>query len=103
MIRRYIASALIVIFFSYAAYLICYDGGKPELIGFSKLNENFMNKILILTGQKKPELTPEEKAQQADLDAAKKAKDDAEAAAKKDADKDKDKDKPSGGAWGNSQ
>lgn len=91
MMRRYISSALIVFFFAYAAYLICYDGGKPTVVTFEKLSANIHNKYLILTGQKEPEPTPEEKAKQAELDSAKKDKDAAEEAAKTDADKDKGK------------
>lgn len=62
MIRRYIAATLIVLFFSYAAYLIVTDGGKPNtIISFAELNENIHNKFLVLTGQKKAELSPHEK------------------------------------------
>lgn len=63
MIRRYIAATLIVLFFSYAAYLIVTDGGKPNtIISFAKLNNNVHNKFLVLTGQKEAKLAPHEKA-----------------------------------------
>lgn len=68
MIRRYIAAALIVAFFSYAAYLILTDGGKSDsTITFSKMNENIQKKFMILTGQLEPDLTPEELAKEKEL------------------------------------
>lgn len=59
MLRRYIASALIVCFFAYAAYLIITNGGKPEIITFTQLNQNINKKIQVLMGAKS-ELTPYE-------------------------------------------
>ena len=47
MIRRYLAVAFIVLFFSYALYLIATDGGKG-LIKFQKLSENLNERIKLL-------------------------------------------------------
>ena len=87
MIRRYIAVALIIFFFSYAAYLIITDGGKDTTITFDKLNENIQNKFMILTGQKEASPTPYELAKKKELDELKAAREAAEKKAKEDAEK----------------
>lgn len=72
MIRRYIATSLIVFFFAYAAYLIVTDGGtSSSTITFVKLNNNIQNRFLVLTGQKVAEPTAYEKEKQKELDALK--------------------------------
>lgn len=82
MIRRYIAVTLIVLFFSYASYLIITDGGKPNTtITFTKLNENINKKFSILTGKLKPELTPDELAKIEELKKIKAAQEAAQALA----------------------
>lgn len=68
MIRRYIATALLIFFFSYAAYLIVTDGGKNEIITFEKLNKNIHKKFKILTGQETSKKTPFEEKKQWELD-----------------------------------
>lgn len=67
MIRRYIATALLIFFFSYAAYLIVTDGGKNEIITFEKLNNNIHEKFKILTGQETSKKTPFEENKQREL------------------------------------
>ena len=67
MIRRYVATALIIFFYSYAAYLIVTDGGTLSLtkpIGFEKLNRNILKKFRILFLKEKSEPTRYEKYQQ---------------------------------------
>lgn len=73
MMRRYFAVAFTIFFFAYAGYLIITDGGKQNtIISFKKINENIHKKFQILIGNQKPDLTPEEKAQLAILEAQKK-------------------------------
>ena len=80
MIRRYIAATLIVFFFSYAAYLIITDGGKPNtIITFVKLNENIQYKFSVLTGKVSPKETPDELAKRKELEEMKAAKEAEEA------------------------
>lgn len=85
MIRRYVAVALIVFFFSYAAYLIITDGGKATTITFEKLNENIQNKFYILTGQRKAKPTPYEIAKMKELEELQAAREAADKKAKEDA------------------
>lgn len=85
MIRRYVAVALIVFFFSYAAYLIITDGGKGTTITFEKLNENIQNKFYILTGQREAKPTPYEIAKMKELEELQATREAAEKKAKEDA------------------